>query len=125
MQNTVCTENALSVRAFQILSTQRIHSRRIKTGKKHIDYDQNVQFLIHAKRHIFISFWNLYHLRYRSSYEHFVIILDYFFQKLSGRLVDRYKQAYHENVNFSIRAKSLRFKTQNEVILLHKLALYS
>ena len=57
IQNTVCTGKRLyqSVHFQIFIYPQRIHSRRIKTVKKHIDYDQNVQFLIlHAKRHIFI-----------------------------------------------------------------------
>jgi len=57
--------------------------------------------------------------------EHFVIILDYFFQKLSGRLVDRYKTSISRKREFfNPRKKSLRFKTQKRSdFFLHKLAL--
>ena len=57
IQNTVGTGKCLYQPVhFQILVyPQRIHGCSIKPCKKHIYYDQNIQFsILHAKRYIFI-----------------------------------------------------------------------
>ena len=90
IQDTIGTGECLyqTVHLQILIHPQRIHSCGVKTCKEHIYYDQDIQFLIlHTKRHIFIVILKLFAGGIIACMEHFIIVLDCIFQKISGRLI--------------------------------------